>query len=66
MVDFGPTCGLILEIFLDLDAGRWLWLVLDDSCRFRMDDASFACVWQVLRALYCSVQCRMLVACDIL
>ena len=53
---------LFLEIFLDLDAGRWLWLVLDDSCHFRIDDASFACVWQVLRALDGSVQYWMVLA----
>ena len=29
-----------------------------------IDDASFACVWQVLRALDCSVRFQMVVACD--
>ena len=35
-----------MEIFLDLDAGRWLWLVLDDSRHLRIDVASFAELWQ--------------------
>ena len=42
VVSSGLTCGLIFEIFLDLDAGRWLWLVLDDSRHLRIDVASFA------------------------
>ena len=41
VVDYGLTCGLILEIFLDIDAGRWFWLVLDDSCHLRIDVATF-------------------------
>ena len=36
-----------MEIFLDLNAGRWLWLVLDDSRHLRIDVASFAELWQV-------------------
>ena len=35
-----------MEIFLDLDAGRWLWLVLDDFRHLRIDVASFAELWQ--------------------
>ena len=62
MVDTGLTCGLILEIILDLDAGRWLWPVLDESCRLRIVDASFGCVWQVLWALDGSVRFWMVLA----
>ena len=36
-----------MEIFLDLDAGRLLWLVLVDSRHLRIDVASFAELWQV-------------------
>ena len=35
-----------MEIFLDLDAGRWLWLVLDVSRHLRIDVACFAELWQ--------------------
>ena len=43
VVDSGQTYGLIfIEMFLDLDPCRWLWLVLDDSCHFRIDVATFA------------------------
>ena len=53
-------------IFLVLDAGRWLWPVLDVSCHFRTVVATLAWIWQVLRALDGSVPCWMVLACDIL
>ena len=30
------------DLWIDLDAGRWLWQILDDSCHFRIDVATFA------------------------
>ena len=41
-------------------------LALDDSCHFRIDVATFALKWQVLRALDGSVRFWMVLACDLL
>ena len=48
-----------LEIYLDLDASRWLWSVLHYSCQLRIVVASFAELWQVECGSWRSVQCWM-------